>query len=459
MGIDKNKEFDQLFREKLHGFEAMPPESVWAGIEASGLNATATTSNWRWWAAASVLALVLSASGYLYFTGEDVDTLDELQKISQHDNSAEDIPIINSDFIHTDDAIVIDEEQMETQVELVKQNSSDQSNLNVIKEEVLQQEDISRIEDMVFEERDIYEKNDLLVEEELIVVEPRENSPKKVNTIEVQQFNEDTFASQNINESIDNTQATQAGKDFFDDDVIEDITAGHLYDKYWVLGLEFSPEWITVPESNSNIESYGIDISAKYFFSKWFVETGLGIAFSKDDGVYKVDYQDALFKGSYEDVYNVTFDTTGGIITPTYYTKTVNIYDTIEKVSVEEVKNKYVYLNIPLNIGYSTSLGKKFSFYAKTGLNASFKIYENIPTPEVSGENVSIIRLTPLYYQRTDWNLQVQLNLGINYHISDKLLFGLEPNARYYLKSLVEGNEAGNPYGLGVKIGFKYILK
>lgn len=459
MGINTNKEFDQVFREKLQDFEVMPPESVWASIEASGLGATAAkSSNWRWWAAASVLVLFLSASGYLYFNDEDVDTLNKDQKISQQDDKTEGIPQINAEI--NNNAIVIEEEQVETQVDLVKANSSEKIIEEELKQEGLEQEDIAFIEDMVFEEEVLIEENDLLVEKEVVIIEPRMDSPEKASIIEAQELSEDAIIYQSIDKPNDNTQATRAGKDFFDDDAIEDITAGHLHDKYWVLGLEFSPEWITVPENNNNnIESYGLDISAKYFFSKWFAETGLGIAFSKDDGVYKVDYQEALFKGSYEDVYNVTFDTTGGMITPTYYTKTVNIYDTIDKVSVEEVKNKYVYLNIPLNIGYSTRLSKRFSFYAKTGLNASFKIYEDIPAPEVSGENTSIIRLTPLYYQRTDWNLQVQLNMGINYHITDEFLFGLEPNARYYVKSLVDGNDAGNPYGLGVKIGFKYILK
>ncbi|MCK5775868.1 MAG: outer membrane beta-barrel protein, partial [Bacteroidales bacterium] len=190
-----------------------------------------------------------------------------------------------------------------------------------------------------------------------------------------------------------------------------------------------------------------------------FIESGLGIAMSKDNGDYNVEYQEAIFKGAYEDVYEVTFETIDGIVIPTYHTKSVNVYDTIDKVTVEEVKNTYVYLNIPLNVGYAVKLGDKFDLYAKTGLNAGIKVYEDIPTPTISGENVNIKRLTPLYHTRTDWNLQAQINIGLDYHITNKFLFGIEPNARYYIKSLVENNDAGNPYGFGVKLGFKYILK
>ncbi len=451
MGINTNKEFDQIFREKLHDHEVMPPESIWVGIEASGLHATAAkSSNWRWWAAASVLALFLTASGYLYFNGEDTKSVNEDQNISQQDQNLENIPQVDTEITNNDEAIVIEETQIE---------NPEVSNLtNSVKEE-LEQEDIEFVEQMIFEEEVLNEENILLVEQEEIIEEVRIDAPEKVNALDNKNLNEDAITYQDIDKPTENTQATKAGKDFFDDDAIDAMTSGHLHDKYWELGIEFSPEWITIPDNSDNIQSYGLDLSAKYYFSKLFIETGLGIAFSKDNGDYDVDYQEAFFKGSYEDVYDITFEIVDGQEVPTYYTKTVNIFDTVDRVSISENKNKYAYLNIPIRFGYSTKLGDKFSFYTKLGLNASFKIYEDIPVPVVTGENVTIIKITPRYYQRTDWYMQAQINVGVNYHITDKFLFGLEPNASYYLKSLVEDNSGGNPYGLGVKIGFKYILK
>ncbi len=451
MGINTNKEFDQIFQEKLHDYEVMPPESVWAGIEASGLHATAAkSSNWRWWAAASILALFLSTSGYLYLNEDEIEPLNKKQNTTQLHHTIE---IITQDGVVNNDDI---EKVDESQINFVPNNSEAS-----IKENT-EVEDIEYIEQMIFEEEVIAEESFTIVEQDNNTIEYRTENPKKTLSLENQNIVEGTVGSQNIEKQTENPQASKAGRDFFDDDAIDDITSGHLYDKYWVLGLEFSPEWITIPDNSTNIVSYGLDFSAKYHFSKWFVETGLGLAFSKDNGDYKVDYQVGQFKGSYEDVYNVTFDTTGGSPIPTYYTKTVNVYDTVDVYSVQKVENNYAYINIPLNIGYSSQLGNKFTFYAKTGLIASFKIYENIPVPNVSigGDDV-IINPDALEYKihRTDWHLQAQFNIGLDYHITEKFLFGVEPNARYYIKSLVDDNTGGNPYGIGVKIGFKYILK
>ena len=451
MSIDINKQFDQIFKKELHSYEEMPPENVWDNIQASGLGASSSkSSQWRWWAAASVLALLLSTSAYVYYNDDSVTLSDNNNTFDQLNN------IIESKVNKEAD---IDNQNIEknTNQQHNYLNENDNTDNNTIL--AASADDIEDVNRMIFQEEDIEDANPLVDNEEEIFEEHTTKTPRTINAINNQNINTNEFASDDIKAKEDDTKPTVAGRDFFDDDAIDDMLASHKHEKYWVLGVEFSPEWIMIPENSNDIRSYGLDFSAKYFISKVFFETGLGVAFSKDNGDYKVEYHEAFFKGAYEDVFEVTFEDIDGEIVPTYHTKTVNVYDTIEKVSVEEVKNTYVYLNIPLNVGYTIKLGNKFDLYAKTGLNAGIKVYENIPQPTVSGESVLIKRLTPLYHQRTDWNLQAQINIGLDYHITDKFLFGVEPNARYYIKSLVENNEAGNPYGYGVKLGFKYILK
>ena len=457
MNIDIDNKFDQVFKEQLHHYEEMPPESVWENIQSTGLNTSAgKSSNWRWWAAASVLVLLLSTTAYIYNHNKSIETLE----VSDTNQPSEETKSNNPDSktnINTQKetsapsqhkAIIIKESNI-TLDENKKENKEESFNTEII---------IVEMNQMVFEETPIEEETQI-AEKNIPLDKANTETPKEINAIENLSITEDSFTSREIEEKNDQSKPTKAGRDFFDDDDIDDMLASHKHKKHWVLGVEFSPEWITIPENNNNIHSYGLDLSAKYFISKVFIESGLGIAMSKDNGDYNVEYQEAIFKGAYEDVYEVTFETIDGIVIPTYHTKSVNVYDTIDKVTVEEVKNTYVYLNIPLNVGYAVKLGDKFDLYAKTGLNAGIKVYEDIPTPTISGENVNIKRLTPLYHTRTDWNLQAQINIGLDYHITNKFLFGIEPNARYYIKSLVENNDAGNPYGFGVKLGFKYILK
>lgn len=447
MGINTNKDFDQIFREKLRDHEVTPPEFVWSNIQASGLNAPASTSsNWKWYAAASVLAFFLLASTYLYFDSEIESEL---------------LPINNQEIVKDDinNSVSNPIESVNQTEEIIEKNNQETvvSNDAIETEENISQE----LNQMVFEEEIITTAIiDHSISENAQVIEEiiREATPEILSSEKEYVFEEQAQKEELENASQSNN-ASKAGYDFFDDDAIDDITAGHRNEKFWELGFEFSPEWVTIPDNSTNIKAYGLDLSAKHHFGKWFVETGIGVAFSKDDGLYQVDYQEALFKGSYQDVYNVTFDTSNNQVTPTYYTKLVNIYDTIDRVTISENKNSYVYLNIPINFGYYTKLGNKFSFYSKLGLNGSFLIFKDIPEIQISGDNTNILKVTPLYYERTGWHMQAQISVGINYHITEKFLFGVEPNARYYIKSLVETNNSGNPYGLGVKIGFKYIIK
>jgi len=448
MEINKHKDLDQIFQEQLHDYEVAPPEHVWAGVQAEALNTTAgKASQWRWWAAAAFLGLLMSAAGYLYveedeteWTPQNIENV-QIEEIPDLSPSPESQAITEPSEI--DIEVPVEEEISEEQIIATLEIESPIE--EPIEEEILMEENI-----VLQTETD----TEVLVEEEA-----QEALAEEIESITQENIILDNENTPELSEAVTSESPSKAGYDFFDEDAIDEITKGHLYDKYWKLGLEFSPEWITIPDNNNNIESYGLDLSAKYFFSNWFVESGLGVAFSKDDGLYNVDYQEALFKGSYQDVYDVTFDTSSGLPVPTYYTKLVNVYDTIDHVLITENKNSYVYLNIPLNIGYSKALGEKFTFYAKTGFIASFKVYENIPTPTVTGTNTTIVAITPLYHKRTSWHLQAQLNVGIDYYITEKFLFGVEPNARYYIKSLVDPNTEGNPYGFGVKLGFKYIIK
>lgn len=449
----QHKSFDQIFQEKLQNHEVVPPAHIWEGIQA-GSSASASNS-WRWWAVAGIMAFILGTASYLYFSNDsesnyEIESLSKQNiEIPQNLETDSELPLESSS-----DKMILSEEEEQEVIQSIEESFNVEEQMSSSVEPKNDMQLATREEVTEVQQTDDSENNIQIVSEET-------NQQPEIQKTEISRadalFKEihEEKPSSELTETETKT-ASKAGYDFFDDDVIDDITKGHNEYKRWELGLEFSPEWITIPENDNNIKSYGLDLSARYHFSKWFIESGIGAALSRDDGIYGVDYVEAIFKGSYEDVYNVTFDTSGINPTPIYHTKTVNVYDSIDKYVVTENKNTYAYINIPLNIGYNMALGKKFAFYAKTGLIASFRIYENIPTPVVDG---TITRYIPLYYERTPWHLQAQVNVGINYYITEKFMFGVEPNVRYYLKSLVEDNAGGNPYGFGVKIGFKYVIK
>ncbi len=458
MEDNTHKEFDQIFKDKLQQHEVAPPSHIWAGVQAEALGASAgKSSQWRWWAAASLLGLLLSTVGYFYVSNDYLDSMKESTQLTPTTNHTESNLVNEVKHVASSNS----SQNLElTESDIISEIEND---LPIEEKVIIDNKIPEAVEETQFEEPinnyNNHNKDHSIIAEEFSVETNTVVEAEELDLLESSYLQVEESETTSIQQEFSSGKPSKAGYDFFDEDAINDITKGHRYEKYWELGLEFSPEWVTIPDNDNNIQNYGLDLSAKYHIGKLFLETGLGAAISKDDGIYHVDYEEAVFKGAYQDVYNVTFDTSSGTAVPTYYTKLVSVYDTIDKATITENKNTYIYLNIPINIGYYTPIGKKFSFYAKTGLNASILIYDDIPAPTIEGELNTIIKTTPLYHQRTEWNLQAQINVGINYHITEKFRFGVEPNARYYIKSLVESNDGGNPYGLGVKIGFKYVFK
>ena len=248
MGIETNKDFDQIFREKLHDHEVMPPEHIWAGIEASGFGASASaSSNWKRWAAASVIALFLSASAYLYFdnendvsepiTQEQVITPSNIQEeasTSVVQNNEEQQSLIAEEEVVTDAKPIIQKVEEENNFET---EEKEVVNLlvyeEILEEPVIDKENIATDNPETAEERSAV-PTEIVSEEQIVVVDQA-----------VEEVNIDREPSTN--------KTSKAGLDFFDDDAISDMTAGHRREKHWELGIEFSPEWVTIPDNDNNI--------------------------------------------------------------------------------------------------------------------------------------------------------------------------------------------------------------
>ena len=223
----------------------------------------------------------------------------------------------------------------------------------------------------------------------------------------------------------------------------------------WQVGAFFTPEVSFFnDDSIPNQRRYTFDVTARWKKNEFFVESGLGISFSNDDGKYAIDYEQ--FLGSYDDVYNVTFDTTqGGDIIANYHTNEVNVYDSISKYKVDQTQNQYTYLQIPVYIGFHRQMDR-FGWFIKGGPILSLMMNRNIPEPD-AGYN-RIIGLDQQMAQRVDIHWQMALSMGITYQLSEKVSIALEPTFRYYLNSQYERTyiTTRHPYSLGLRTGLLF---
>jgi hypothetical protein len=190
-------------------------------------------------------------------------------------------------------------------------------------------------------------------------------------------------------------------------------------------------------------------------FNRFFIQSGVNYRNTYDKGNNEIEYN--RFLGTYQEVYLVTFDSTENGVIPTYYTHTVDVYDTVDHYSVSETRARYAYLEVPLLLGYRFTTGK-FSLYAKAGPAASFLVYKNIPETGTPEEGARIVNVSAQIPVRSTINWQAQFGAGFDYQLNGKVSLNLEPTLRLALKPEYQ-SPAGSPLpsvSYGVRAGLKY---
>lgn len=231
----------------------------------------------------------------------------------------------------------------------------------------------------------------------------------------------------------------------------------------WKIGYYVSPELtISNIDSVEILNSYSINVEPTYFFNDhWFIRSGLGLTFTRDRGYARIKYIANELMGSYDDVYDITFDTLSGNIIPTYHTKTVEVWDTVRHVSVSSITNSYLYLQVPLLFGYSSKSSRSpFSWYFLGGPAFYFKTSSWIETPEPENENADIIELKNNLPVRSNNYFQLWLGAGLEYEINNKLSVAAEPSYRHYLSNIYSNADVKGPSsGFVFRVGLVYKLK
>jgi hypothetical protein len=224
----------------------------------------------------------------------------------------------------------------------------------------------------------------------------------------------------------------------------------------WSIGLYFNPDITFYPSDNfTNGVNYSLQILPRLSFNHWYLQSGIGVRAGGDRGDLRVDYN--KFLGSYEDVYEVTFDSTENGVIPTYHTETVDVYDTVPYYSISESKASYAYLDVPLLVGREWSFNK-VSFYMHAGPSLSILLGRSSPQADYPDENIRILNESPQIPAREQINWQIMAGAGLNYSFSDRLSLGLEPTFRYYLTKDYDKNQLNtrHPYSFGLRAGLIY---
>ncbi|MEZ5195062.1 MAG: outer membrane beta-barrel protein [Bacteroidales bacterium] len=473
---EKYKNIDDLFRDKFENFEPDPPEHIWENIKQGiqdNNGGGSGKSNLKGGIAgiSTILLLVGLFSIYqLYFNAQEISTVPEVFISSQN---------LNSDSEPDQNLLAINSLEAD---ELKQQKSIQKEKGKKDKKQKLQQ---SRF-DLDIETPVIAGKNSLVVNKSDTPLKPSqvnlENANTSVNDVtlnnrninsngfvlvpgddsELLAMNNDKYIPQHSEQNTTNEDL--ANKNQNDNAVTEEtnpsssglavnpeIKSDYGKKNSWAFGLYFTPEMNFYPDNDIlNNRSYSLDVQAMYKFSNYFIQSGLGISMTTDDGNYKINYNKYL--GSYDYVYDVTFDTAGNQVTPIYHTEPMKVYDSVNHINISPTKSKYSYLQIPLLFGYGNE-SKRFGWFVKAGPSISILVNENISDYTMS--DAKILNVDSEMPGRIKTNWQIVLSGGLSYRISNNISLAAEPMFRYYIKSAYENNlnTTKRPYSIGLRLG------
>ncbi len=430
---------NEILRQKFQNFEPEPPMHIWENIEKS-LDAKKGffIGSVKYYAAA-ILILALIPIAYFGFYSNSGNT--NLSDYNQQEVSNNQLVVEKEKAEDKITKILVEEETV---------NDGKETNNNI---EPIDKE----IKSPVVEER----KNNA---EAFLIKEGETNKVEDLELIKLEKgflVQTNDFKVESLNSlSITSIYSISYGDPYSkSSDIFKGFSMNTKTNNgHWENTIFISPEFsLTNLDSVSILNSYSIGVEpSRYFNKNWFVRFGLNITVTGDKGFAKIDYISNEFMGTYDDVYDVTFDTIDGIITPNYHTKTVEIWDSIRHISVSEVTNRYLFAQVPALLGYKNKLGK-LNWYVFGGPAIGFQIAKWIDEPIVDGENIEIIDLNNTLPLRSTINYQIWVGAGIEYKLGGNSSIVIEPLFKHYFKSLY--SETGykvNTSGFALRIGYNY---
>ena len=446
--IRNNKNTDKIIRDKFEHYAPIPPQHIWAGIE-NGLNLKPVIPFYKNRMVIAISVLVLLSILALTIIIKPISNNSALAINGQSSSVKEDMSLVS--------------------------NNNESDDINVAEEELLGVANSDEIKPTIF----IVENHD--VDEEPIVAEKAIN---KIINVKLPSTTEESITETTLQSKRANginiiklkKSALVSAEDYNNEFVLEPTTQENSLstveilqpkivntNSHWKIAGYLSPE-IAISELDSVeiLNSYTFSIEPTYTFnSNWFVRSGVGLSYVRDRGFAEINYISNDYIGSYDDVYNITFDTISGIVTPIYHTKTVEVWDSVHHVTVSNVTNKYAYLQVPLLIGYTfKNKRSNINWCLMGGPAVSFKISSWIDNPKPEDKDAEIISLNNNLPIRSNSYLQLWIGAGLEYQLNSKFSFAVEPIYRYYLKSIYNNSyNSTSSAGLTLRVGLVYKIK
>ena len=438
------KNIEQSIRDKFDTFTPVPPSHIWEGVKlGAAVQAKPTffaAYGKQLAVAASILLIGVIGLWWILPGSSDENTISEntdIELIIQSTvNSTTDNTEAESDFqdVHQDASESISKTSKNS-------NTLTQDNLSIKKTD----EADANLSDQVSPQ---ISENTTLKEEKNTISVSNNNSVANSGKIEIKSELSE-IPQQNLSEissitaislAVDNEPGIRLSE--YTPVATEIVFQNPQKSKSkWTSGIYLTAEFMLNDfDSVQLLPSYSMNYEPTYHFSNHlFLRFGAGMNYARDRGFAQIDYRNYEVVGTYEDVYDITFDSIDGEVVPTYHTKTTDLWDSVQHVQVSEITNKYLYLQTPVLFGYYKK-NTRFNWYFYGGPAFNVLVSKQIANPESGLEGVDIVDLENNLPERSPYFMQLWVGAGIEYKVGKKTALSFEPNYRYYFNNVYKND-------------------
>ncbi len=435
---------ENTLREKFEAFAPSPPEHIWEGI-AAGIGAQAkpliSTNVWKGIGIAASILLLLGL-GFWWFMPKD---------------ESSEIVEITEETITTDEKIVADESLTDANVVDETEAAEEQSETVVIVKEnetAVQSEPID-------EETTAHAPVLITVADKPVTTTAEQTDPVKPAYTKSQDMAPSIYTIASYDSEINNELPQVDMKQTVPPPTMITGTKTKPKISGWTQGFYFTPEvMLNDFDSVTILPAYSLNYEPTYHFNNhFFIRFGAGLQYARDRGFAKIDYTTEEVVGTYEDVYDITFDSIDGNLVATYHTKTTEVWDIVRHIYVSEITNKYLYLQVPVLLGYHKKATKlNWFFYGGPAINMMLSKWIEEPAKGIEEDN--LINLDNKLPVRSSYYMQLWFGAGIEYKFSKKVALALEPNYRYYFNQVYKDDAYKRGLSsFGLRVGIVYMVK
>ena len=435
---------NRLITEKLNSFEPAPPPHVWEGVLA-GLEANQKAMNRRKtvrYAAAALLVVLLSTLGWFLLSDATIEnSVTSKDLLVESKTSSIGVPVQDietNDFTQTSQLNnpELNENDGVELVELAESEPKPLAQSAVVKP-------------------NYSTDNKGFLDSKTVLSPPKIRFTSHQSDLLFRKTNGLNSANKElISQNTSNTNELDLGNP-----TKEKKTKVSYWTAFTGLSAEFA---ITSFDSVTMLNSYTLHFEPTLYLNKnWFVRSGIGVSYAHDRGFAKLDYISNDYMGTYNDVYNVTFDSVNGQVVPTYHTKTVEVWDSVRHLVVSEVTNRYAYIQIPLLLGYyHQARNSGLNWYVYGGPAINIQAGRTIEEPNPAGQYIEILSLQNRLPERNKVYYQLWFGVGAEYKLNDRFSVAIEPGYRYYLNTIYNKEGYKKPISaFSIKVGAVLRLK